>query len=106
MLRVRGIRRRSITADTERERREKEFKIMREIQREASTTNKLFGLWFAVISFSVLWFIGAVVFWKASHATGGEEWTYFESLYFVGPPKDTERRVELELTATSRTLRN
>ncbi|KAK5162867.1 uncharacterized protein LTR77_011124 [Saxophila tyrrhenica] len=84
ILRLRGVKKRDCNADTELERREKEFLIMREIQAEAAQNNRLFSLIFSSIAFMILWFIGAVVFWQAeSKSVGGEDWTYFSSLYFT-----------------------
>ena len=84
ILKLRGFKKRHTNAETELERREKEFLIMREIQAQAATTNRLFALVFATVAFVVLWFIGAVAFWKAeSESVGGQPWSYFESLYFT-----------------------
>ncbi len=65
---------------TERERRRAEFDLMREIQNDASTRQKWTALLVSVTAWFFLWFVGAVVFWKAEHA---QEWSYFESLYFA-----------------------
>ena len=65
---------------TERERRRAEFDLMREIQNDASTRQKWTALLVSVTAWFFLWFVGAVVFWKAEHA---QEWTYFGSLYFA-----------------------
>jgi len=65
---------------TERERRRAEFDLMREIQNDASTRQKWMALLVSVTAWFFLWFVGAVVFWKAEHA---QEWTYFGSLYFA-----------------------
>lgn len=65
---------------TERERRRAEFDLMREIQNDASTRQKWTALLISVTAWFFLWFVGAVVFWKAEHA---QEWSYFESLYFA-----------------------
>lgn len=84
ILKLRGIRRRDTNAPTELERREKEFDAMREIQQQAAHNNRLFSLTFAGIAFMILWFIGAVVFWQAeTKSVGGEQWSYFDSLYFT-----------------------
>lgn len=63
----------------ERERRKQEFYLMREIQDRASTRQKWTALIVSGTAWFVLWFIGAVVFWKAEHA---QTWSYFEALYF------------------------
>ena len=84
IIKLRGVKKRDTNAETELERREKEFLIMREIQQQAATNNKLFSLAFSTIAFMVLWFIGAVVFWQSeSLSVGGEDWTYFSGLYFT-----------------------
>ena len=84
ILKLRGVKRRDTNAPTELGRREREFQIMREIQAQAAQKNRLISLAFATIAFMFLWFIGAVVFWKAeSESVGGQNWTYFDSLYFA-----------------------
>ncbi len=81
---IRGGRKRDTNADTELERRKNEFRLMREIQREASVQNRLVSLAFSLSAFMILWFIGAVIFWKAeSLSVGGQNWTYFDALYFT-----------------------
>lgn len=83
VIKLRGLRRRSTNGETELERREKEFNIMREIQKLAAFNNRMFSLAFALVAFMILWFVGAVIFWQAEKSTGGENWTYFGSLYFT-----------------------
>nr|POE75551.1 outward-rectifier potassium channel tok1 [Quercus suber] len=82
-VKIRGTQRRDTNADTELERREKEFHIMRELQKTAAQNNRLLALALASSAFMILWFIGAVVFWQAEQSTGGQNWTYFEALYFT-----------------------
>ena len=65
---------------SERERREAEFKLMREIQNQASTRQKWQALFISGSAWLVLWLIGAVVFYKAEHE---QQWSYFQSLYFA-----------------------
>lgn len=65
---------------TERERRKEEFSLMREIQERASTRQKWTALIISGTAWFVLWFVGAVVFWKAEHA---QDWSYFQALYFA-----------------------
>ena len=65
---------------TERERRREEFLLMREIQERASVRQKWTALVISGSAWFVLWFVGAVVFWKAEHE---QEWSYFQSLYFA-----------------------
>nr|POF20121.1 outward-rectifier potassium channel tok1 [Quercus suber] len=83
VVKIRGTQKRDTNADTELERREKEFHIMRELQKTSAQNNRLLALFLASTAFMILWFIGAVVFWQAEQATGGQNWTYFESLYFT-----------------------
>lgn len=83
IIKVSGTKRRDMNAPTELERREKEFDIMREVQKTAARSNRLLALTMATIAFMVLWFIGAVAFWRAEQATGGQNWSYFEALYFT-----------------------
>ncbi|KIW22636.1 uncharacterized protein PV07_10915 [Cladophialophora immunda] len=70
-------------ATSELDRRKLEFKTMRDVQRRAGRANRLIALSISGSSFFGLWFIGAVVFWQAESATGGENWSYFEALYFT-----------------------
>jgi potassium channel subfamily K len=65
------------------ERREEEFNIMRRVQLAAGRRNRMISLAVSASVFFLLWFIGAVVFWKAENATGGEDWSYFETMYFT-----------------------
>ena len=65
---------------TERQRRREEFLLMRKIQERASVRQKWTALVISGSAWFVLWFVGAVVFWKAEHA---QEWSYFQSLYFA-----------------------
>ncbi|CAJ2508490.1 Uu.00g135160.m01.CDS01 [Anthostomella pinea] len=37
----------------------------------------------ALSAFMILWFIGAVCFWQAEKATGGQNWSYFKAIYFT-----------------------
>lgn len=83
-VRVKGIRkRRTIDGDTELQRREQEFMIMREILSSAAKQNRRITLAIATASFFLLWILGAVAFWEAESAVGGQGWSYFESLYFT-----------------------
>ena len=65
---------------TERERRKEEFLLMRTIQERASVRQKWAALLISGSAWFILWFVGAVVFWKAEHA---QDWTYFQGLYFA-----------------------
>lgn len=65
---------------SERERRQAEFQLMREIQQQASTRQKWHALFISGSAWLFLWLIGAVVFYKAEHE---QQWTYFQSLYFA-----------------------
>lgn len=85
-LQLRGFQERQLKTgsdQTELQRREQEFTLMREIQKQAARGNRLIALAISGSSFFILWFIGAVVFWQAEMATGGENWSYFEALYFT-----------------------
>lgn len=62
------------------ERRKQEFELMREIQTQASTRQKWTALLVSSSAWFLLWFIGALVFYKAEAKQG---WTYFQSLYFA-----------------------
>lgn len=84
IFKIRGIRKRDTNAETELQRRKKEFRLMREIQKAAAMNHRLVSLGFASIAFIILWFIGGVAFWKAeSKSVGGQPWTYFDSIYFT-----------------------
>ena len=65
---------------SERERREKEFHLMRKIQDQVSKRQKWNALFISGGAWFTLWFIGAVVFWRAERFQG---WSYFEALYFA-----------------------
>lgn len=84
-FRLRRFKNRQVNADelTELQRREQEFNVMREVQRQAAYDNRMIALAVSGGSFCILWLIGAVVFWQAEQATGGQDWSYFESLYFT-----------------------
>ena len=73
----------SKSSTTEFDRRKQEFEIMREVQTQAARKNRLIALSISGSSFFLLWFLGAVVFWQAESATGGQNWSYFEALYFT-----------------------
>ena len=64
---------------SERERREEEFNLMRQVQNQATKKQQWMSLFISGGAWFTLWFIGAVVFWKAEVNQG---WSYFESLYF------------------------
>ena len=65
---------------SERERRKAEFHLMRKIQNQASVRQKWTALLISGGAWFFLWFIGALVFYKAERLQG---WTYFQSLYFA-----------------------
>lgn len=83
ILKLRGIHGRRIDGRTELERRGQEFGIMREIKAQAAHDNRIISLTISGICFFILWLVGAVVFWQAEMAVGGQNWTYFEALYFT-----------------------
>lgn len=84
-FKIRGFQVRKVGegALTELDRREQEFNIMREVQRQAAHDNRMIALAVSATSFFLLWIVGAVVFWQAEKGTGGENWSYFEALYFT-----------------------
>jgi potassium channel subfamily K len=63
----------------ERQRREQEFNLMRQIQEEAATKRRWTSLIISGTTWLVLWFVGAAVFMKTEYS---QDWTYFVSLYF------------------------
>ena len=65
---------------TEYQRRKKEFFLMRDVQQRAATRQKWNALLISTAVTLLLWFLGAVVFWKAEHQQG---WSYFVALYFA-----------------------
>lgn len=69
------------TADslTERERRKKEFHLMRKIQEEAATRRRWTSLVISGTTWFALWFVGAAIFEASEY---GQGWSYFGSLYF------------------------
>ena len=62
------------------QKRRQEFEIMRRIQYQADLRRKWTALLVSGLAGLVLWFVGAVVFWRTEAVQG---WTYFESLYFT-----------------------
>ncbi|KAL2042956.1 hypothetical protein N7G274_004014 [Stereocaulon virgatum] len=65
---------------SERDRRQEEFNLMRQIQDEASARQKWQALLVSGSAWFFLWFIGALIFHFAEHE---QQWTYFGSLYFA-----------------------
>lgn len=65
---------------SEYKRRKQEFELMRMIQNQASVRQKWTSLLFSSSAWFLLWFIGALVFYKAE---AKQSWTYFQSLYFA-----------------------
>ena len=65
---------------TERERRRREFHLMREIQDDAATKRRWTSLIVSATTWFALWFVGAAIFQAAEY---GQDWTYFGSLYFA-----------------------
>ncbi|KAI9808583.1 MAG: hypothetical protein M1825_003732 [Sarcosagium campestre] len=66
--------------ESERERREEEFRVMRIIQDDAASRRKWTSLGASATAWFVLWLIGAVVFWKAER---NQKWSYFDALYYA-----------------------
>ncbi|GAB7357719.1 hypothetical protein MBLNU459_g0381t1 [Dothideomycetes sp. NU459] len=83
LLKLRGMDTRQIDAANELERRQQEFQIMRDVLDKAAYDNRMITLIVSASSFFILWLIGAVVFWQAEKGLGGEDWSYFEALYFT-----------------------
>lgn len=65
---------------TEKERRRAEFEAMRAVQDLATSKRKWISLAISGGIFVLLWFIGALVFYKAEK---NQNWSYFGSLYFA-----------------------
>lgn len=64
---------------TERQRRQKEFELMRKVQEEAHTKRRWTSLLFSGGVWFILWFAGAAIFQQSEYAQG---WSYFAALYF------------------------
>lgn len=56
------------------------FEAMRRIQRATSKFKRWYALTISVTAFSILWCVGAVVFWQCEKKAQGM--TYFQALYF------------------------
>jgi potassium channel subfamily K len=56
------------------------FDAMRQIQADSKKFRQWMALFWSVTTFSILWCVGAVVFWQAEKDTQGL--TYFQALYF------------------------
>lgn len=67
-------------ARAERDRRKKEFHLMRVIQEKAATKRRWTSLVISGTTWLVLWLAGAAVFEATEY---GQGWTYFGSLYFA-----------------------
>ena len=61
---------------------QEEFDLMRRVQQKAARKHRWIFLSVAAGAWFFLWFIGAVVFWKAEQSQS-QHWSYFESLYFA-----------------------
>lgn len=70
------------TADRleELKRRKLEFEAMRSVQDMAARERRYTALLLSTTAFAIMWFVGAVVFWRAER---NQQWTYFQSLYFA-----------------------
>ncbi|KAI9823246.1 MAG: hypothetical protein M1819_001369 [Sarea resinae] len=64
----------------EKEKRRREFNLMRQVQAKGSKRRKWMALLTSTTAAGILWFIGAVVFWKSEQNHG---WSYFQALYFA-----------------------
>jgi potassium channel subfamily K len=56
------------------------FDAMRQIQDKTKHFKRYMALFWSITTFSILWCVGAVVFWQAEKDTQGM--TYFQALYF------------------------
>ena len=68
------------SGQTERERREAEFNLMRDIQAQSERKRKYTDLVVSAGTWFALWLIGAAIF---EQAESNQSWTYFGSLYFA-----------------------
>ncbi|KAK9425162.1 putative Potassium channel domain-containing protein [Seiridium unicorne] len=66
---------------TELERREKEFQLMRKIQKRASTRRRWMALAISSSTWIVLWLVGAKIFQESEAPY--QSWTYFDAFYFA-----------------------
>ncbi|KAK3998324.1 outward-rectifier potassium channel TOK1 [Cladorrhinum sp. PSN332] len=66
---------------TEYERREREFELMRKIQRNASRKRRWYALAVSTTTWCILWLAGARIFQQCEKRYQG--WTYFDSVYFT-----------------------
>ena len=64
---------------SERERRRHEFHLMHKIQDDAARKRRWTSLLVSGTTWLVLWFAGAAIFEAAEY---GQDWSYFDSLYF------------------------
>lgn len=69
------------SANSELDRREMEFNLMRQVQQNATGINSFIAISISAGAFMFLWVVGAVVFWRAEQST--QDWSYFEALYFA-----------------------
>ncbi|KAI9675048.1 MAG: Potassium channel [Caeruleum heppii] len=69
-----------IEGATEKDRRQREFEVMREIQDQAEFVRRWTALAISSTVWLTLWLVGAVVFWRAE--APGQGWSYFQAVYF------------------------
>lgn len=62
------------------QRREAEFHVMRKVQSSSERERRWMALAVSSTFALILWFVGAAVFKQCEH---GQQWTYFQSLYFA-----------------------
>ncbi|KAI1141549.1 voltage-gated potassium channel [Hypoxylon sp. FL0543] len=67
--------------ETELERRQKEFQLMRKIQRQASKRERWTAMAVSSSTWVVLWLVGAKIFQECEAPYQG--WTYFDGFYFA-----------------------
>jgi len=56
------------------------FDAMRIIQNRTHRFQQYYSLMLSFLAFTILWFVGAVVFWRAEHRE--QDLSYFQALYF------------------------
>ncbi|KAK6209269.1 hypothetical protein LQW54_006481 [Pestalotiopsis sp. IQ-011] len=66
---------------TELERREKEFELMRKIQKRASTKRRWMALAVSASTWFILWTVGAKIFQESEAPY--QNWSYFDAFYFA-----------------------
>lgn len=84
---------------TEFERRQKEFQLMRKIQRQASTRERWTAMAVSSSTWVVLWLVGAKIFQECEAPYQG--WSYFDGFYFAFTALTTVGYGDLSPVSTS-----